>query len=132
MQIKLSESDKQNYCVLLGQNLRRLRAIIGCTQEDLARISGISKERISRIENGAIIMRWAQFVNFLMIFNLNASTKEYMLAAKIITPRLLQDLQLKDAQVPPDVIVPVSDSLLREFETDFRILNSLSLKPNDK
>lgn len=126
MLIRLSEEEKASYCVKLGDNLKRLRAIIGLTQDDLASLSGISKERISRIENGAFVMRWAQFVNLAMVFSMNASTKEYMFAQKIFTPRLLQALQMKDDSVPPDILVPVSDSLVREFHTDFKIINSLS------
>ena len=128
MLIRLSEEEKSSYCVKLGDNLKRLRAIIGLTQEDLASLSGISKERISRIENGAFIMRWAQFVNLAMVFSMNASSKVYMFAQKIFTPRLLQALQMKDDAVPPDIFVPVSDSLVREVHTDFKIINSLSLE----
>lgn len=132
MQINLNEEEKNEYCVALGKELKRLRAIAGATQDDLARVSGISKERISRMENGAITMRWAHFVNFMMIFNMNANTKEYLMASKIITPRLMQHLQMKDSQVPPDIVVPVSDSLVQEFHTDFRIANSMSLKYEDR
>ena len=128
MLIRLSEEEKLSYCIKLGENLKRLRAIIGLTQEDLASLSGISKERISRIENGAFIMRWAQFVNLAMVFSMNASSKEYMFAQKIFTPRLLQALQMKDDSVPPDILVPISDPLVTEFNTDFKIINSLSLR----
>ena len=52
MLIRLTDEEKQNYCTMLGGHMKRLRAIVGFTQEDLASLSGISKERISRIENG--------------------------------------------------------------------------------
>ena len=77
MLIKLTEEEKEQYCIKLGGQLRRLRAIAGLTQDDLASLSGISKERISRIENGAFVMRWAQFVSFIMVFSMNANSKEY-------------------------------------------------------
>lgn len=128
MLIRLSEEEKENYCVRLGKELKRLRSIIGLTQNDLADLSGISKERISRIENGAFTMRWAHFVNFIMVFSMNTNTKEYLLASKILTPRLLQALQMKDNQVPPDISVPVSESLIKDFHTDFKIVNSLSME----
>ena len=70
MLIKLTEDEKEQYCIKLGSHLKRLRAIAGLTQNDLASLSGISKERISRIENGAFVMRWAQFVNFIMVFSM--------------------------------------------------------------
>jgi len=132
MQVTLNDAEKLNYCTLLGEHLKQLRSIAGCTQEDLARVSGISKERISRMENGAITMRWAQFVNLFTVFTMKTSTKEYMVAKKIITPRLLQALQMKDSQVPPDVTVPISDSLLKDMETDFRIASSLRLGSEEK
>ena len=106
--------------------MKRLRAIAGLTQDDLAGLSGISKERISRIENGAFVMRWAQFVNFIMVFSMNANSKEYLVASKIYTPRLIGALQMKDDQVPPDITVPISDSLTSEFNMDFKIISSMS------
>ncbi len=127
MLIRLSEAEKTEYCITLGEHLRKLRAIAGLTQDDLENLSGISKERISRIENGAFIMRWSQFVNFIMVFTMNANTKEYLVAVKILTPRLLQALQMKDARVPPDIVVPISESLSKEFNEDFKTINSLTI-----
>ena len=124
--VKLNEVEKEQYCIKLGAHLKRLRAIAGLTQDNLANLSGISKERISRIENGAFVMRWAQFVNFVMIFSMNANSKEYMVASKIYTPRLIGALQMKDDQVPPDIVVPISDSLANDFNIDFKIMSSLS------
>ncbi len=129
MLIRLSEVEKQEFCITLGDHLRKLRAIAGLTQDDLENLCGISKERISRIENGAYVMRWSQFVNLIMIFTMNANTKEYLVAVKILTPRLLQAMQMKDARVPPDIVVPISESLTREFNEDFRNVNSLTLNP---
>ena len=131
MLIRLSEVEKQEYCITLGDHLRKLRAIAGLTQDDLENLCGISKERISRIENGAYIMRWSQFVNLIMIFTMNANTKEYLVAVKILTPRLLQAMQMKDARVPPDIVVPISESLTKEFNDDFRNVNSLTLKTKE-
>ena len=126
MMIRPSEDEKQELCETMGSQLKRLRAISGITQEGLAELSGISKERISRIENGAYTMRWSQFVNFILIFMMNANTKEYLVASKILTPRLLQAMQMKDALVPPDIVVPISDTLSKEFHDSF--LNTDSTK----
>ena len=131
MLIRLSEVEKREYCITLGDHLRKLRAIAGLTQDDLENLCGISKERISRIENGAYIMRWSQFVNLIMIFTMNANTKEYLVAVKIVTPRLLQAMQMKDARVPPDIVVPISESLTKEFNDDFKNVNSLTLKAKE-
>lgn len=131
MLIRLSEVEKQEHCITLGDHLRKLRAIAGLTQDDLENLCGISKERISRIENGAYIMRWSQFVNLIMIFTMNANTKEYLVAVKIVTPRLLQAMQMKDARVPPDIVVPISESLTKEFNDDFKNVNSLTLKAKE-
>lgn len=123
MLIKLTEEEKQSYCAALGEQLKPLRAIAGYTQEDLANLSGISKERISRMENKAFVMRWSQFISFIMVFTMNANTKEYLVATKILTPRLLQALQMKDARVPPDIIIPISEPLSQAFQADFQQLN---------
>lgn len=125
MLIRLSDEEKQEFCIMLGNHLKRLRTIAGLTQDDLESLCGISKERISRIENCAYVMRWSQFVNFIMVFTMNTNTKEYLVASKILTPRLLQALQMKDDRVPPDIVVPISESLSKEFNDDFRNVNSL-------
>ena len=126
MLVRLSDEEKEQYCIRLGSNLKRLRYIAGLTQDILANLSGISKERLSRIENGAFTMRWSQFVNLIMIFSMNVNSKEYMIATKIYTPRLVGALQMKDDQVPPDLNIPISESLVNEFNTDFKISSSLS------
>ncbi len=126
MLIRLNENEKQSYCMKLGSHMKRLRAIAGYTQEDLADLCGISKERISRIENEAFVMRWSQFISFIMVFTMNANTKEYLVATKILTPRLVQALQKKDDHVPPDIVIPISESLSQEFHMDFKIANSIS------
>lgn len=41
-----------NYSNFVGTNVRKLRDRLGMTQNDLAEASGISREQISRIENG--------------------------------------------------------------------------------
>lgn len=131
MLIRLSKVEKQEYCITLGDHLRKLRAIAGLTQDDLEALCGISKERISRIENGAYVMRWSQFVNLIMVFTMNANTKEYLVAVKILTPRLLQAMQMKDARVPPDIVVPISESLTKVFNDEFRNVNSLTLSSKE-
>ena len=132
MLIRLSEAEKTEYCVTLGEHVRKLRAIAGLTQDDLESLCGISKERISRIENGAYVMRWSQFVNFIMVFTMNANTKEYLIAVKILTPRLLQALQMKDARVPPDIVVPISEALYNEFKEDFQTISSLTVRQQEQ
>ena len=77
-------------------------------------------------------MRWSQFVNFIMVFTMNAKTKEYLVAVKILTPRLLQALQMKDARVPPDIVVPISESLSKEFNEDFKTISSLTIKQKEQ
>ncbi len=127
MLIRLTEEEKKELCIALGREMKKLRAIAGLTQDDLEDISGISKERISRIENGAYTMRWSQFVNFIMIFTMNTRTKEYLAAVRILTPRLLQALQVKAARVTPDIVVPIGEELNQAFNGDFNSVNSLPI-----
>ena len=37
---------------------------------------------------------------------------------------------MKDEQVPPDIMVPISDSLINDFNTDFKVMSSLSSELN--
>lgn len=41
-----------NYSDFVGTNVRKLRDRMGMTQEEFAEFSGVSREQISRIENG--------------------------------------------------------------------------------
>jgi transcriptional regulator with XRE-family HTH domain len=41
-----------NYSDFVGTNVRKLRDRLGMTQEEFAEYSGVSREEISRIENG--------------------------------------------------------------------------------
>lgn len=43
---------QQDICVRFGTRIRRLRERLGWDQADLAAASGVSRETISRIENG--------------------------------------------------------------------------------
>ena len=125
--LQLNMDEKEKRCVLLGRHLKQLRQLLAATQEDLARLSGISKERISRIENGAYVMRWVQFTAFLFIFFMHDKTKEYLLVNKLITPRLMQFFQMKDKNMPPDLVIKVSKLVVQDFDTDFRISSSVSI-----
>lgn len=118
--IQLSEQEKREFCARMGGNLKRLRRIGGLTQNDLEERSGISKERISKMESGAVIMRWVQFNSFLMVFMNISATKDYLLSSGILTPRLLQTLQGKEDDVMPDIDVPVSTVLSQNFYSTFR------------
>ena len=118
--IQLSEQEKREFCVKMGENLKYLRRIGGLTQNDLEARSGISKERISRMESGAFIMRWAQFNSFLTVFMNISATKNYLLSSGILAPRLLQALQGKDENVMPDIDVPVSAILSENFYSTLR------------
>ena len=118
--MQLSEEEKNEFCARMGENLKRLRRIGGLTQNDLEERSGISKERISKMESGAFIMRWVQFNSFLMVFMNISATKDYLLSSGILTPRLLQTLQGKAEDVMPDIDVPTSAILAQNFYSTFQ------------
>lgn len=64
--------------------------------------------------------------NFIIAFSVNANSKEYLIAFKIYMPRLIGVLQMKYDHVPYGIMVPISDSLTDDFNTDFKIMSSLS------
>ncbi len=73
MYIRLSKEEKKNYCIMLGQHMKRSKAIAGFNQDVPEDLCEISKERIPRIGKSGYIMRWSQFMNQIIVFIMNTT-----------------------------------------------------------
>ena len=60
----------------LGESLRRRRKLLGWSQEELARRSGVKQENLSAIENGAPGVRLATLFRILAALDLEFSVQE--------------------------------------------------------
>lgn len=71
-------------------------------------------------------MRWTQFANYIA-FSYECKFKRIFGCLKYFTQRLIGALKMKDDHMYPDIMASISDPLTNDFNTDFRIMSSLSL-----
>ena len=114
--VKLGPKEKQAMCYEMAGHLTKLREVMKISQEELGNMCGLSRTRISQIENGASVMTWIQFMAFMMVFNVNYDTKQYIFANRLFAPRYLQYLQRKEEYIPPDTSNEVQKALIMTYE----------------
>ena len=82
----------------LGRHKRRVREFLGLSQEQLARLAGVSQGAISRLESGRGLA-----TPLLVVMKINAALKR---ASASVAPELLSDeartLKLIDDRIAPD------------------------------
>jgi DNA-binding XRE family transcriptional regulator len=112
----LTEEEKQRICQHFYEELPRLRRMLKLTQSELGEMCGLSRITISKIENAAIKMSWIHFMAMCQVFALNKVTKEHLYETGILKLRLLQYLQVKDDNIPPEVNITVRDELITAYK----------------
>lgn len=119
--IRLTKNEKESMCISLAKHLPKIRELLSLSQKDFGNLCGISTPRLSVIENGHHIMSWTQLTSILFICIVNKRTKEYLYANNVISVRLIQFLQRIDYNIPPELNVTVSNTILTAFmaKTDF-------------
>lgn len=70
----LSEQEKDNYISNLTAELPALRAKLGISQGDLARLIGISRQTLSAIERDERKMSWDTYLSMMFFFDYNKLT----------------------------------------------------------
>lgn len=127
--VKLGEKEKQTMCNEMATHLQKLREVMKASQDELGNLCGLSRTRISQVETGAATMSWIQFMAFMMVFSVNYDTKQYIFANRLFAPRLLQYLQRKEENIPPDTSIDVRKELImsyEEFQAFYKEFNSVS------
>jgi transcriptional regulator with XRE-family HTH domain len=113
----------ESFGVLFGRLIRDKRGIEGLSQDDLAGKSGLSKARISEIENGKIKSPQARTVDALCVA-LNISRDERNECRAIngprLPPRLLENLALRFGHGNPDASEDELEAFLKEKAAEFR------------
>ena len=100
--VRMTRDEKQKIAINLAERLPQLRMHLGCTQADFAELCGVSKERISRIENKHYIMSWTQALAILAVLAVNKQTAGELLEYKLVDSRLVSFLQRKDKGEKPE------------------------------
>ncbi len=115
----LDRAQKEGYCRQMTELLPILRGRLGMTQEELARVSGVSRVTISQIESGRAKMNWLHFSALMMICNADRNAKELLYIRGLLDERLLRFYQLGaehpllNVHVDPDLI-----GFLKEYTAD--------------
>jgi len=67
---------------------------------------------------------------FMMVFSVNADSKQYVFANRILVPSYLQFLQQKEDYISPDTCIEVRSELVmsyEEFQEFYKRFNSTSI-----
>lgn len=113
--ITLSAEEKRAMCSTLAAQLPKIRELLGTTQETFGDLCGLSRITISRIENGSARMNWSHLTSILFVVMSNRRTKEYFFANQLLGERFLQFIQLKDANIPPEINLVVNLEEIRAY-----------------
>ena len=97
----LSRKQKTEYCAQLSELLPLLRDRLGMTQEELGRVSGVSRVTISQIESGRSMMNWLHFTALMMVFSSDRNVKELLYVKGLLDPQLLlfYQISLQEAEI---------------------------------
>ena len=74
----LTNVQKDYYVQNMVRYLPSLRACLGVTQEDLAKVIGLSRFTLVEIERETRTMKWSTFLALLLIFSQNAETSQLL------------------------------------------------------
>ena len=88
-QVILTKEQKEAYCRRLTEMLSMIRIRLGMTQEELGRVSGVSRVTISQIESGRSMMNWLHFTALMMVFASDRNVKELLYVKGLLEPVLL-------------------------------------------
>lgn len=88
--INISELNKDELIAILTEELPVLRAKIGLSQDNIAKMVGISRQTYSAVETKKYQMSWNTFLSLLFVFDNNEKTHE-MLSALGAFPQELRD-----------------------------------------
>ncbi len=115
----LTKKQKDEYCVKLTALLSLLRTRLGVTQEELGKISGVSRVTISQIESGRAKMNWLHFSALMLVFIADRNVKELLYVHGLLDDTLLRFYQAGCETPQLNVTVdPRIISFLKEYTAD--------------
>ncbi len=115
----LDRDKKEAYCRQMTELLPLLRGRLGMTQEELGKVSGVSRVTISQIESGRTKMNWLHFSALMMICIVDRNAKELLYVRGLLDDDLLRFYQVScdvpqlNVTVDPEII-----SFLKEYTAD--------------
>jgi transcriptional regulator with XRE-family HTH domain len=113
----------ESFGVLFGRLIREKRGIEGLSQDALAGKTGLTKARISELENGKIQNPQIKTVDALCVaLNIPRNERDQCRTATEprLPPRLLENLALRFGHQNPDALEGDLETFLKEKATEFR------------
>ena len=115
LMVVLTKTEKRILCIEFAKHIPKIRNILHLNQREFGAMTGISVDRISRIENEHAVMTWSQLMSMLMVCMANLATKEYVYANNILPTKLFQYFQQKDDSIPPHLNIRVCDDVVNKY-----------------
>lgn len=112
MVVVLDKVQRKVMCVEMAKYLPVIRAMLHLNQKDFGKMTGISVDRLSRIENGHAVMTWSQLLSVVAVCNMNMSTKEYMFMNNVLPKEFFQYIQQLDEAIPPIYNIILRDEVI--------------------
>ena len=112
----LDPKRKEAYCARMTELLPQLRARLGMTQEELGKVSGVSRVTLSQIESGRAKMNWLHFSALMMVCTADRNTKELLYVRGLLDDALLRFYQVSSDDPRLNAIVdPEFIPFLKEY-----------------
>ena len=105
---QLTVEEKDRYIEVLTRELPILRARADISQEDLAKIIGISRQNYGWIERRDRKMSWNTYLSLIFFFDYNQSTHKMLRALSIFPTELVDRMNESDGTLNFERIVGIS------------------------
>ena len=115
MKVKLTKVQKKVLCICMAKHITELRALLHLNQKEFSAMCGISTDRLSRIENGHVVMTWSQLLSVFAICNMNLTTKEYLFMNNVVPIEFFQYIQQLDETIPPIYNTILRDEVIEVY-----------------
>ena len=115
MKVVLDKVQRKLMCVEMAKYLPSIRDLLHLNQKEFGAMCGISTDRLSRIENGHVVMTWSQLLSVVAVCNMNTETKEYMFMNNILPKEFFQYIQQLDETIPPIYNVILRDEVVESY-----------------
>ncbi len=89
----MTDMERKEYMEKMAENLPTLRTKLNMTQEELAKLIGVSRSTVIMFEKKQRQMTWNTFLSLILIFSRNAETNKLLIALDIYNAELEQILE---------------------------------------
>jgi DNA-binding XRE family transcriptional regulator len=91
----VDQLERKQLLIKMADNLPVLRTKLGLTQDELAKLVGVSRSTVILFERKQRQMTWNTFLSFILVFSKNSETNKLLSALEIYTEKLNEILDVK-------------------------------------